>query len=72
MAEQIIADLSIEEMEAIIKQKKEAAKAAEAEAKAIAKRDQYRENNMDRIQFLQARIERDQKELAEKSEKAGL
>jgi hypothetical protein len=72
MAEQIIADLSIEEMEAIIKQKKEAAKAAEAEAKAIAKRDQYRKNNMDRIQFLQARIERDQKELAEKSEKAGL
>lgn len=72
MAEQNVADLSIEEMEAIIKQKKEAAKAAEAEAKAIAKRDQYRKNNMDRIQFLQARIERDQKELAEKSEKAGL
>ncbi len=72
MTEQNVADLSIEEMEAIIKQKKEAAKAAEAEAKAIAKRDQYRKNNMDRIQFLQARIERDQKELAEKSEKAGL
>ena len=72
MAEQIIADLSIDEMEAIIKQKKEAAKAAEAEAKAIAKREQYRKNNMKRIQFLQARIERDQKELAEKSEKAGL
>ena len=72
MAEQNVVDLSIEEMEAIIKQKKEAAKAAEAEAKAIAKREQYRKNNMDRIQFLQARIERDQKELAEKSEKAGL
>lgn len=72
MTEQNVADLSIEEMEAIIKQKKEAAKAAEAEAKAIAKRDQYRKNNMDRIQFLQARIERDTAELAEKSEKAGL
>lgn len=72
MAEQNVADLTIEEMEQLLKQKKEAAKVAEAEAKAIAKRDQYRKNNMDRIQFLQARIERDQKELAEKAEKAGL
>lgn len=72
MTEQNVNDLTIQEMEAIIKQKKEAAKAAEAEAKAVAKRDQYRKNNMDRIQFLQARIARDTAELAEKSEKAGL
>lgn len=72
MTEQNVNDLTIEQMEEIIKQKKEAAKAAEAEAKTIAKRDRYRKNNMDRIQFLQARIERDTAELAEKSEKAGL
>lgn len=66
------AEPSIEELEAMLAQRKAEAKAAQAAAKLAARQAAYAKNNAGRIEYLEKMIERYSAELQEKRRKAGL